>query len=164
MLVMPLLLYSRYDVAISTACAALDYIVVESTSDAQRCVKLLHTYIAAAACSVLCYCRYDVAISTACAALDYIVVDSTSDAQRCVELLHAYTAAVAALCGLDCRYDVAISTACAALDYFVVESTSAAWSCCMLTLLLLFVGLLQVRCRHQHRMCCTGLHRGGVHQ
>jgi hypothetical protein len=31
----------RYDVAISTACAALNYIVVESTSDAQRCVELL---------------------------------------------------------------------------------------------------------------------------
>jgi structural maintenance of chromosome 4 len=28
-------------VAISTACAALNYIVVETTSDAQRCVELL---------------------------------------------------------------------------------------------------------------------------
>jgi structural maintenance of chromosome 4 len=31
----------RYDVAISTACAALNYIVVETASDAQRCVELL---------------------------------------------------------------------------------------------------------------------------
>jgi hypothetical protein len=31
----------RYDVAISTACGALNYIVVETTSDAQRCVELL---------------------------------------------------------------------------------------------------------------------------
>jgi hypothetical protein len=31
----------RYDVAISTACPALNYIVVETTSDAQRCVELL---------------------------------------------------------------------------------------------------------------------------
>lgn len=31
----------RYDVAISTACAALNYIVVETTSDAQLCVELL---------------------------------------------------------------------------------------------------------------------------
>lgn len=36
------LLYSdRYDVAISTACGALNYIVVETTSDAQLCVELL---------------------------------------------------------------------------------------------------------------------------
>ncbi|GBF90732.1 structural maintenance protein of chromosomes [Raphidocelis subcapitata] len=32
---------ARYDVAVSTACPALDYIVVETTSDAQRCVELL---------------------------------------------------------------------------------------------------------------------------
>jgi chromosome segregation ATPase len=31
----------RYDVAISTACTALNYIVVETASDAQRCVELL---------------------------------------------------------------------------------------------------------------------------
>lgn len=35
------MLQCRYDVAISTACAALNYIVVETTSDAQRCVELL---------------------------------------------------------------------------------------------------------------------------
>jgi structural maintenance of chromosome 4 len=32
---------ARYDVAVSTACPALDYIVVETTSAAQRCVELL---------------------------------------------------------------------------------------------------------------------------
>ena len=32
---------ARYDVAASTACPALDYIVVETTSAAQRCVELL---------------------------------------------------------------------------------------------------------------------------
>lgn len=32
---------SRYDVAASTACPALDYIVVDTTSTAQRCVELL---------------------------------------------------------------------------------------------------------------------------
>lgn len=31
----------RYDIAVSTACPSLEYIVVESTSDAQRCVELL---------------------------------------------------------------------------------------------------------------------------
>ncbi|XP_059430709.1 structural maintenance of chromosomes protein 4-like [Corylus avellana] len=31
----------KYDVSISTACAGLDYIVVETTSVAQRCVELL---------------------------------------------------------------------------------------------------------------------------
>jgi structural maintenance of chromosome 4 len=34
-------LATRYDIAISTACPALNYIVVDSTSDAQRCVELL---------------------------------------------------------------------------------------------------------------------------
>eukprot|EP00879_Flechtneria_rotunda_P017765 GHRR01018624.1.p2 GENE.GHRR01018624.1~~GHRR01018624.1.p2 ORF type:complete len:423 (+),score=212.45 GHRR01018624.1:1442-2710(+) len=32
---------AKYDIAISTACQALNYIVVETTSDAQRCVELL---------------------------------------------------------------------------------------------------------------------------
>lgn len=32
---------AKYDVAISTACAGLDYIVVETTSAAQACVELL---------------------------------------------------------------------------------------------------------------------------
>lgn len=32
---------ARYDVAVSTACPSLDYIVVETTSAAQRCVELL---------------------------------------------------------------------------------------------------------------------------
>ncbi|KAB8546935.1 hypothetical protein FH972_025616 [Carpinus fangiana] len=32
---------AKYDVAISTACARLDYIVVETASAAQRCVELL---------------------------------------------------------------------------------------------------------------------------
>ena len=32
---------AKYDVAVSTACAGLDYIVVETTSAAQRCVELL---------------------------------------------------------------------------------------------------------------------------
>ena len=31
----------QYDVAVSTACAALDYMVVEDTTAAQRCVELL---------------------------------------------------------------------------------------------------------------------------
>eukprot|EP00898_Chlorokybus_atmophyticus_P007674 jgi/Chlat1/7908/Chrsp68S07350 len=42
-----LLLYacrtSKYDVAISTACGALDYLLVESTADAQKCVEFLRT-------------------------------------------------------------------------------------------------------------------------
>jgi structural maintenance of chromosome 4 len=33
----------KYDVAVSTACAALDYIVVETTADAQACVAHLRT-------------------------------------------------------------------------------------------------------------------------
>jgi chromosome segregation ATPase len=32
---------AKYDVAISTACSGLDYIVVETTSAAQACVELL---------------------------------------------------------------------------------------------------------------------------
>ena len=32
---------AKYDVAVSTAVGALDYIVVETTSDAQRCVEYL---------------------------------------------------------------------------------------------------------------------------
>lgn len=32
---------AKYDVAISTACAGLDYIVVETTNAAQSCVELL---------------------------------------------------------------------------------------------------------------------------
>jgi structural maintenance of chromosome 4 len=41
-------------VAISTACAALDYIVVESTSDAQRCVELLRrNHLGVATCLIL---------------------------------------------------------------------------------------------------------------
>lgn len=32
---------AKYDVAISTACPGLDYIVVETTSAAQACVELL---------------------------------------------------------------------------------------------------------------------------
>lgn len=44
----------RYDVAISTACTALDYIVVESTSDAQRCVELLRRqHLGVATCLIL---------------------------------------------------------------------------------------------------------------
>ncbi len=31
----------QYDVAVSTACPSLDYIVVEDTPTAQRCVELL---------------------------------------------------------------------------------------------------------------------------
>lgn len=31
----------EYDIAVSTSCPALDYIVVETTSAAQRCVELL---------------------------------------------------------------------------------------------------------------------------
>ena len=34
---------AKYDVAISTACAGLDYIVVEKTSAAQACVELLRS-------------------------------------------------------------------------------------------------------------------------
>ncbi|KAL6551563.1 Structural maintenance of chromosomes protein 4 [Orobanche gracilis] len=33
----------KYDIAISTACPGLDYIVVETTAAAEACVKLLHT-------------------------------------------------------------------------------------------------------------------------
>lgn len=32
---------AKYDIAISTACSALDYIVVETTDAAQACVELL---------------------------------------------------------------------------------------------------------------------------
>lgn len=32
---------AKYDVAISTACSGLDYIVVETTASAQACVELL---------------------------------------------------------------------------------------------------------------------------
>lgn len=35
------LVAAKYDVAISTACAGLDYIVVETTASAQACVDLL---------------------------------------------------------------------------------------------------------------------------
>ena len=31
----------EYDIAVSTSCPALDYIVVDTTSAAQRCVELL---------------------------------------------------------------------------------------------------------------------------
>lgn len=34
---------AKYDVAISTACGGLDFIVVETTSAAQACVELLRT-------------------------------------------------------------------------------------------------------------------------
>ncbi|KAL6067100.1 Structural maintenance of chromosomes protein 4 [Balamuthia mandrillaris] len=34
-------IHAKYDVAVSTACPALDHIVVDSTEDAQRCVELL---------------------------------------------------------------------------------------------------------------------------
>lgn len=34
---------AKYDVAISTACAGLDYIVVEKTAAAQACVELLRS-------------------------------------------------------------------------------------------------------------------------
>lgn len=34
---------AKYDVAISTACAGLDYIVVETTAAAQACVELLRS-------------------------------------------------------------------------------------------------------------------------
>ncbi|WIA08081.1 hypothetical protein OEZ85_007544 [Tetradesmus obliquus] len=45
---------AKYDVAISTACTALDYIVVESTSDAQRCVELLRRqHLGVATCLIL---------------------------------------------------------------------------------------------------------------
>jgi len=33
----------KYDVAVSTACSALDYIVVETTADAQACVAHLRS-------------------------------------------------------------------------------------------------------------------------
>ena len=32
---------ARYDVAVSTSCAALDYVVVDTTTSAQNCVELL---------------------------------------------------------------------------------------------------------------------------
>ena len=35
----------EYDVAVSTACAALDYVVVDSTGTAQACVKLLREQV-----------------------------------------------------------------------------------------------------------------------
>lgn len=35
------LLAAKYDVAISTACGGLDYILVETTAAAQACVELL---------------------------------------------------------------------------------------------------------------------------
>jgi hypothetical protein len=54
MLMLAALPCCRYDVAISTACAALDYIVVESTSDAQRCVELLRRqHLGVATCLIL---------------------------------------------------------------------------------------------------------------
>lgn len=34
---------AKYDVAISTACGGLDFIVVETTNSAQACVELLRT-------------------------------------------------------------------------------------------------------------------------
>lgn len=34
---------AKFDVAISTACGGLDYIVVETTSAAQACVELLRS-------------------------------------------------------------------------------------------------------------------------
>lgn len=34
---------AKYDVAISTACGGLDFIVVETTTAAQACVELLRT-------------------------------------------------------------------------------------------------------------------------
>lgn len=34
---------AKYDVAISTACGGLDFIVVETTTTAQACVELLRT-------------------------------------------------------------------------------------------------------------------------
>ena len=35
---------AKYDVAISTACSALDNLVVETAEDAQRCVEYLKKY------------------------------------------------------------------------------------------------------------------------
>lgn len=59
---------AKYDVAVSTAVGALDYIVVETTSDAQRCVEYLRKWVGRGVCECVPLlpfssraCRHEVA-------------------------------------------------------------------------------------------------------
>lgn len=50
-------LAAKYDVAVSTSCGGLDYIVVETTAAAQACVELLRRdNLGVATFMILVYC------------------------------------------------------------------------------------------------------------